>query len=87
MGLIQMRQLFSTSAPDAEHPERRMAREASPLGHPVKIIKISLESKLSILDFYDFHRVLNSYKISLESKLSIRDFYDFHGVLNSYNKS
>ena len=54
-------ELFSTPAPDAPHPERRMAREASPLGHPVKIIKISLESKLSILDFYDFHRVLNSY--------------------------
>ena len=27
----------------------------------MKIIKISLESKLSIRDFYDFHGVLNSY--------------------------
>ena len=40
-----------------------MAREASPLGHPVKIIKISLESKLSIRDFYDFHGMLNSYNV------------------------
>ena len=38
-----------------------MARAASPLGHPLKIIKISLESKLSICDFYDFQGMLNSY--------------------------
>ena len=37
-----------------QHPERRIAREASPLGHPVKIIKISLESKLSRLIFMIF---------------------------------
>ena len=43
-----------------------MAGEASPPGHPVKIIKISLESMLSIRDFYDFHRVLdNDYQFTL----------------------